>query len=235
MKSPLIGIVATQESVEKGMGRKSIQFLNQDYIDALSRFNASAVIITLDAIVTDRLADVLDGLLLVGGEDIAEECYLENHLRRNKRDLLEIELYDKFKIYNKPILGICRGMQLINVAEGGTLKNINTSIVEHTIGKDGWINYHDIAINNESKIYELIKRENYTVASVHHQQIDKLGDELTIAAISKDGIIEAIENRKYNFIVGFQGHIEKCLNNYSKYEKIFEKFIKETYYNGKEI
>lgn len=232
MKRPLIGIVATPGTVDMGIGKKPIQFVNQDYIDALSIFNASSLIISLDTVVTDSLVEVLDGLLLVGGEDIAEDCYQGKRSCGNKRDLLEIQLYEQMKMANKPILGICRGMQLINVAEGGTLKNIDDSSVEHMLGGDGWVNYHEIEIHQQTKVYQMIKKENYYVSSVHHQRVDELGHSLIIAATSEDGIVEAIEHKEHGFIVGFQGHIEKGLDNYKNYKNVFEEFIKETNSNG---
>ena len=70
-------------------------------------------------------------------------------------------------------------------------------------------------------------KSNYTVSSVHHQAIDKLGKSLVVSATAYDGIIEAVECSGDDFIIAFQGHIEKCINNYVAYGNVIKKFIEE--------
>lgn len=140
-----------------------------------------------------------------------------------ERDYFEIQLYSISKSLGKSILGICRGMQIINISEGGTLcQNIDTYL-EHSIRKDGWIPYHSIKIKKNTILHQLLDIEEYTVSSTHHQCIKKLGMNIVASAYSADGIVEAIElcSDKQK-IIGFQGHIENILTNYTEYNKIIK-------------
>ncbi len=228
MSQPIIGIVSNREYIEKGIYKKPIHNVNDDYLNMIYRCGGVPIIIpntnTFDSL--KPIVDKFDALLLIGGEDVSSNCYL-GEKSKNPRDNFEIEIYNYFKKNKKPILGICRGLQIINVAEGGTLKNIDSSKIEHKIGMDGWINYHEIEIKNNTKLKKLISKTNYTISSVHHQAIDKLGKSLVVSATASDGVIEAIEYFDEIFIVAFQGHIEKCLNNYGDYINVIKKFIEE--------
>lgn len=94
---------------------------------------------------------------------------------------------------------------------------------EHSIRKDGWIPYHSIKIKKNTILHQLLDIEEYTVSSTHHQCIKKLGMNIVASAYSADGIVEAIElcSDKQK-IIGFQGHIENILTNYTEYNKIIK-------------
>lgn len=228
MSQPIVGIVSNNELIEKGMYKKPIHNVNDDYLNMIYKYGGVPVIIpnTNTFASLKPIIEQIDALLLIGGDDVSDKCCL-GEKSENPRDNFEIEIYNYFKQSKKPILGICRGLQIINVAEGGTLKNIENNKIEHKIGMDGWINYHEIKIINNTKLKRLISKTNYTVSSVHHQAIDRLGESLVISATAPDGIIEAIENSGDAFIIAFQGHIEKCLNNYDAYSKVVKRFIEE--------
>lgn len=228
MKQVIVGIVSNSELVEKGFYKKPIHSVNDDYLNMIYKYGGAPIIIpnTNSLASIKNIIEKIDALLLIGGEDVSVNCYFEKK-SENPRDNFEIEIYNYFKQSKKPILGICRGLQIINVAEGGTLKNIEDTKIEHKIGQDGWVNYHDIEIVNNTKLKELIMKNNYTVSSVHHQAIDKLGKSLVVSATAYDGIIEAVECSGDDFIIAFQGHIEKCINNYVAYGNVIKKFIEE--------
>lgn len=97
------------------------------------------------------------------------------------------------------------------------------SYLEHSIRKDGWIPYHSIKIKKNTILHQLLDIEEYTVSSTHHQCIKKLGMNIVASAYSADGIVEAIElcSDKQK-IIGFQGHIENILTNYTEYNKIIK-------------
>lgn len=97
------------------------------------------------------------------------------------------------------------------------------SYYEHSIRKDGWIPYHSIKIKKNTILHQLLDIEEYTVSSTHHQCIKKLGMNIVASAYSADGIVEAIElcSDKQK-IIGFQGHIENILTNYTEYNKIIK-------------
>lgn len=234
MKKAIIGIVSTIEYVFKGNYKKEVISVNRDYIKMIEESGGIPLIIpcTIDESDILKIADNIDGLLLIGGEDVGEQLYKKRSSNVSNRDKLEVVIYNCCKNDDKPILGICRGMQMINVLEGGTLTNIKNETIKHFIEDDGWINYHNITIKDHTKLKKIINKKEYVVSSVHHQKISKIGGNIIINAVSDDGIIEGIEVANKRFIFGFQGHIEKCLKNYKEYKKIIDLFVKEAE-NGK--
>lgn len=234
MKKAIIGIVSTIEYVMKGNYKKEVISVNSDYINMIEGSGGIPLIIPSTVSEKDilKIADNIDGLLLIGGEDVGEQLYKKTGSKISNRDKLEAVIYKYCKDKDIPILGICRGMQIINVLEGGTLTNIKEEKIRHFIEDDGWINYHNIVIKDNTKLEKIISKKEYVVSSVHHQKVNKVGKDIIVNAISEDGIVEGIEVANKKFIMGFQGHIEKCLVNYKEYKKIIDLFIKESE-NGK--
>lgn len=253
IKQLIIGITSEQTSIPLNFSSKqSITFVNDSYMNLIRQLDAIPFIIPTD-VSSEKIIDVLkiiDGLILPGGKDIHPNCYNENIkitysenindtgkpfyrpkiLKPNiEKDKFEINLYLQAINLKIPVIGICRGMQIINVAHGGTLfQEIppNNSI-RHSIENDGFINYHSININKQSITYGLFKETSYFTSSVHHQAINKLGNDLKVGALSDDNIIEIIEHKNPDiFMIGIQGHPEKTLTNLNKFKKIFEEFKK---------
>lgn len=169
--------------------------------------------------VHDVAAD-LDGLVLQGGSDVCPRTYGEEPLDPDwegdeVRDRYEIELLGAFVDAGKPVLGICRGHQIINVARGGTLyQDISTQVDTERVHRD-WepydANAHRIDLvpgSGLAKLYPGV--EHATVNSVHHQSIKDLGDDLSIEATSSDdGVIEAVRlDDPDAYVVGVQWHPE---------------------------
>jgi len=166
----------------------------------------------------DSLLLVADGIILTGGEDInpslyghpeyIDVCGKINH----KRDTIEKKLFD-FALKNKiPLLGICRGMQMTNVALGGTLiPDIPTYIGKEVSHRGSGKTEHLVKINNEEKRLFPETKDSFVVNSNHHQCIDKLAKGLTIIAKSKDGVIEAVSYDKslHAYLVAVQFHPER--------------------------
>jgi putative glutamine amidotransferase len=169
-----------------------------------------------------RLSDYarhLDGLVLQGGADVAPETYGEEPLNPEwagdrVRDVYEMELLHEFVEAGKPVLGICRGAQIINVAYGGTLyQDINT-LVPDTFEHRSEINYdsniHTITIEADSglaKLYPGVKTAR--INSIHHQAVKALGRELKVEARSEpDQMVEAIRLAGKNYVFGVQWHPE---------------------------
>ena len=151
------------------------------------------------------------------------------------RDYFEITITKKAIEKEKPLLAICRGIQVLNVAAGGTLiQDIYTQIkdpIKHVwysaSGGDAPPNYptHKIKIKKDSKLYELFKKETLRVNSFHHQAVKDVGDKLTPTAWAEDGIIEALEYVGKRFIMGIQWHPERMLE--SEMIKLFQALIKD--------
>ena len=226
----VIGIVCSELDLDKNGYKQRVNLVANSYIEMLTNHNAVPMQIS-PQIKKENINEIIkriDGILFIGGEDI-KQGYYNNELmikEISKRDELEIELYKRCKENKIPILGICRGLQIINVAEGGTLEDIShKNSILHTIDEDGFINYHEIYIEKDSSLRKIMKVEKYPVCSMHHQKIAKLGKNLKISAKSEDDVIEAIESNDKNFVLAFQGHIEKNLKNFKKYNLVVKEFL----------
>lgn len=160
----------------------------------------------------------LDGLVLQGGADVSPQTYSEAATRPEwsgdrARDMYELELLHEFIEAGKPILGICRGCQLINVAFGGTLYQDIASDVPTAIEHVNDLydsHYHEVHFPADSTLGSMFGgREKALVNSIHHQAVKDLGRDLRVEAVSgKDNIVEAIRYRKANFVMGVQWHPE---------------------------
>jgi len=162
-------------------------------------------------------ADALDGLILQGGADIDPSMYGEDPSPQLGptdvgRDMFELELLRAFISENKPVLGICRGMQLINVAYGGTLyQDLEVAgVVKSPHSTDAYdLHSHTLKIAQGSWLDSLYGTANsHSVISIHHQGIKTLGRKLAVEAYSDDGVIEAIRGTDAPFLVGVQWHPE---------------------------
>ena len=169
-----------------------------------------------------RLADyarALDGLILQGGADLAPETYGEEPLKPEwagdrVRDRYELEVLDEFMQADKPVLGVCRGAQLINVALGGTLyQDVNSQLpgtLGHRASHTYENNFHAISIEPESGLARMYPGvRGGKVNSIHHQAIKKLGRDLAIEAWSEpDRVIEAMRWQGSGYVFGVQWHPE---------------------------
>jgi len=228
---PRIGLSARilhEPPQELGFRGKTLQYLEQSMAHWLLAHNALVFMIPAiakGAGVSRASVDMgdyvraIDGLVLQGGADLSPESYGENPLRPEwtgdrTRDLYEIELFWECVIQGKPVLGICRGLQLINVALGGTLyQDLPTEVggaVRHVDHDAFDRNTHEIQIapgSGLSKLYGQVQRA--TVSSIHHQAIRKLGRGLAVEAVSPvDGVIEAVRWDGASHVLGLQWHPE---------------------------
>jgi putative glutamine amidotransferase len=164
----------------------------------------------------------LDGLVLQGGADVSPQSYAQAATRPEwggdrVRDMYELELLHEFIEAGKPVLGICRGCQLINVAFGGTLyQDIATDVptsIKHVNDEYDRL-HHAIQFPHGSSLATLFnsqgsEQSEWVVNSIHHQAVRDLGRDLTVEAISgSDNIVEAIRYRKAAFVMGLQWHPE---------------------------
>ena len=172
------------------------------------------------ASITDLVTD-LDGLVLQGGADVCPRTYGEEPLRPEwegdeRRDRYEIELIHRFREAGKPVLGVCRGAQIINVAFGGTLfQDITTQVDTDLVHRD-WEPYdenrHQVDLVEGSALAGLYPGvHTATINSVHHQSVKDLGDELVVEARSTtDGVVEALRLADGNgaYVTAVQWHPE---------------------------
>ena len=213
---------------ELGFPGKTLQYLEQSVAHWIMGHNAIAFMIPTigqEAQLRRRSFSIsevvrpLDGLVLQGGADVSPESYGEQPLRPEWagdriRDLYEIELIWEFVIQGKPVLGICRGAQLINVACGGTLfQDISEQYPEAGQHRDAALYdgfHHDIEILAESHLEDLFPGQTVCrVNSIHHQAVNKLGKDLVVEARAcADGVVEAIRWLGNSYMFGCQWHPE---------------------------
>ena len=211
----------------KGLRGKTLQYLEESIAQwVMSR---DVLVFMIPTVNTNgllhpsniRLRDYakhLDGLVLQGGADVSPQSYSELATRPEwsgdrARDMYELELLHEFVEADKPVLGICRGCQLINVAFGGTLYQDIAFDVPSAIAhvNDLYDSHrHSIHFPKGSSLEILFSAQTAPlVNSIHHQAVRELGRDLNIEAVSgQDSIVEAIRYRKANFVMGLQWHPE---------------------------
>jgi putative glutamine amidotransferase len=160
--------------------------------------------------------DGLDGLILTGGLDVQPELYgAERHPltdpARPDRDAWELALFQGADERRMPVLAICRGLQLVNVARGGTLyqhlpEDLGTE--RYRIG-GGVFATNEVAVDEGSRLAALVGAGSLDVHSYHHQGVDRLGDGLVVSARTDDGLVQAFESDGEGYLVGVQWHPEE--------------------------
>lgn len=227
----IIGITSYEENIN---GHHN---LNNNYINAV--LDAGGIPVIIPTIREDEDYDIyldkLDGLIFSGGIDVSPLRYKESPLKEinrisSVRDGYELKLFKKAYERKLPILGICRGAQLMNVALGGKLyQDINYQVPEafgHSPKnmKSSQV-FHSIKLEKDSSFYQIIGEEEIFVNSFHHQAVKELGQNLRAVAHAEDGIIEAIEARDDRFMIGVQFHPEGLQKEHPQLAKLFKAFI----------
>jgi putative glutamine amidotransferase len=179
-----------------------------------------------------------DGIILSGGEDIDPNLFDQDpHFNLGpttpERDLAEIAIV-KYALENDiPLLAICRGMQILNVALGGTLiQDIPSQVnepIQHAQKIDRYRDTHWVTISKDSRLFELVGSDRVRVNSLHHQAIGEAANDLRIVANSSDGIVEAVEySHPTTFTVGIQWHPESMASTNPAMNNLFAEFIKSS-------
>lgn len=182
----------------------------------------------------DKLIKACGGILFSGGCDIDPKYYGEAAsalcgTTQRYRDELEFAVFRKAIAAGKPIMGICRGAQLINVALGGTLyqdipSEYATDII-HRQKEDKTQPSHGVNIVGGTPLYELVGKDSMIANSFHHQAVKKPGENLRVMAKSDDGIIEAMYLPGYSFLRAYQWHPERLCEQNLDNKSLFDEFI----------
>jgi putative glutamine amidotransferase len=231
---PLIGVTPAYNA-----DKDKLQ-ISRGYIDGINTAGGLAVLMPLafdDGIICGLL-QTCDGVLLSGGADIDAYLYGEANLKANgeispHRDKMELAVARKAIELKKPVFGICRGIQILNVALGGTLyQDINSQIrgrelLKHWQEAPDWYPVHEVKVNRGSFVWDCYGSENIRVNSFHHQAVKEPGDGLEITAVSPDGVVEAVEYKGGAFAVGVQWHPELMWREDKGCMKLFQEFVKE--------
>lgn len=217
---PVIGITSYLEQARTGVWDVRAAFLPQVYLDGVTDAGGIALVLPpqpVDAGIARRIVEGLDGLVLSGGADIDPARYgQEPHDRtgapRSDRDDFEFALLDAAIEAELPFLAICRGAQLLNVAQGGSLIQHLPDLVgddRYQLG-DGIFNPVRVEVAEGTRIAQLYGDDLSATAHLyHHQAIDALGEDLVVTSRTEDGIIEALELPTVPFGVAVQWHPEE--------------------------
>ena len=239
MKKPIIGISSGISSEMASSEYFSYTYcrINMDYTNSVINAGGIPVIlpITSDEKVIEEQVKILDGLILSGGPDPNPLLFNEEPAEKlgtisTERDDFEMKLINAANKHKKPILCICRGIQIINIFFGGTLYQdlsyAKGTQLKHSQSTSMGALTHTIDIEKGSFLYAVLGNKTVT-NSYHHQSVNKVAPGFKITARSKDNIIEAIEKiDDNNFIVGVQFHPEMMAeSNHENGSKIFEAFI----------
>lgn len=223
---PLIGVTSSYS------WDNNSQNLPNSYIDAVERGGGTPIILpptfTVDV---GQLLEAVDGLVLTGGVDVDPQIYGEDPLPQMgridpKRDHFELEITRRALSVGKPTLAICRGIQVLNVAAGGTLfQDIPSQVkgsIKHSAQTPTFYPSHSVRVKAGSKLHGIFGKEELGVNSFHHQSVKDLGEGLVATAWAPDGVIEAMEIPGEVFILGVQWHPERMIDG--EMLKIFQAF-----------
>ena len=221
MKNPIIGITLDHED-NGGYSKFPWYAIRENYLTCLHEFGAIPFPLFHQNSINDYLVKTLDGLVITGGNfDINPTLYSKttdgSRNIKNKRTNFEIDIFKKFLQTSKPILGICGGEQLMNVATGGDLiqdikASVNTNIEHEQPNPRNEVS-HEVYLENNSKLFQIIKQDKIKVNSAHHQSVNNTGENFTVSALASDKIIEAIEHTQHPWCLGIQWHPEFLITN----------------------
>lgn len=221
MTRPVIGICTALERARWGMWEQEAVLLSRSYVEAVQNVGGLAVMLPPDERLLEdpwEALDLIDGLMLAGGADIDPSMYGRQAHPQTvdtvpERDRFEIALLRAAVERDMPVLGICRGMQVINVAYGGTLlqhlperfgHHEHLKVIGTFDGAD-----HDVDLIDGSLAARAAGETHHATKSHHHQGVDELGEGLRISgSCSLDGLPEAIEMPARRFVLGVQWHPE---------------------------
>lgn len=212
---PLIGITSD-------LDQNGETLVKSNYSRAIFRAGGLPVVLPAGLEDIDEICGRLDGLLLTGGEDVnplvyGEEPHQEVGKLSPERDEMELALAKCMTEKDKPVLGICRGHQVLNVSFGGTLhqhiySELSAELVQHKQQADREFATHSIDIIDDSKLAGFAGTSEIQVNSLHHQAVNEVEAPLVVTAVAKDGVIEALESTEHRFVMSVQWHPEALMN-----------------------
>lgn len=225
---PVIGITAYAEQARWGVWEAPAALIPLAYVNAIERAGGRPLLVPPSEDGVDETLAVLDGLLFSGGSDIDPDTYgAEAHSETNgvrpERDRAELALLEAALARDMPVLAVCRGSQVLNVALGGDLVQHLPEVVGHERHKHtpGVFADHDVDVLPGTKLQALVG-DHAPVKSHHHQGYGRIGQGLRPAARAEDGTVEAIEDTERRFALGVLWHPEE-----GKDAALFEALVDE--------
>lgn len=234
---PVIGISSNLGMIETGTctGRERVTVV-YDYVQAIALAGGIPVILPIVGSDEQVMAQVelIDGLLLSGGQDVAPSYYGEQPEPALgavllERDVHELALVKMAHQMNKPIFGICRGMQVLNISFGGTLyqdiASCHQPVLQHSQKSKPETPAHTIHIVEGSLLHRILGSAAIETNTFHHQAVKAVAPGFSVTAKTEDQLIEAIEREGDRFTLGVQWHPELMHRHHPAMQKLFEGFV----------
>ena len=237
---PLIGItadIANPPSKTIQSNAERVSFLPERYVSAVEQAGGTPVILPSigSKFSIQKYVDALDGLVISGGDFDIHPRYYGERAGKNlgnfipKRTDFELALAEMAMRRDMPLLGICGGAQVVNVALGGSLiQDIQTQVAgaaEHQQSAKKQIGGHLVEIIDGSLLHRIVNRLSLEVNTTHHQAIKNLGKGLIVNAVAPDGVIEGIESQLHSFVLGVQWHPEVLAPRRFAHRQLFSSFL----------
>ena len=223
---PVIGITSYAQEATWGVWTLPAALVPLDYVDAVERAGARALVIPPSGDGVDETLDVLDGVVFSGGADVdpaiyGADAHPETDDPQERRDNGELALLTAALERDMPVLAICRGFQLLNVARGGDLvqhlpEELGTADHKEVPGR---FSHHPVEVKDGTRLDGILGAPS-AVASHHHQGIGRVGEGLVETAWAADGTLEAVEDPKMRFVLGVQWHPEAAED-----QRLFEALV----------
>jgi putative glutamine amidotransferase len=231
MKRPVVGITCLVAWKEER------QQQNETYIQAVLKAGGTPLLlpaVTATEVIEEH-AQLVDALLVAGGPDIDPRSFGEQPIPslgsvNPLMDTYEVLLIRRVLELDKPLLGICRGEQVLNVVAGGTLhQDLRTAmpnVLKHRQDAARWFPTHEVDIVPGTQLADILQTKRIAVNTFHHQAVAAVAPGFVAAAHAPDGVIEAIESTKHRFVLGVQWHPEGMWNQKKNFDELFAEFVR---------
>ena len=230
-RPPVVGLTTYLTRAQMGVWDVRASFLPQVYFQGVTASGGAAVLLPpqpVDADIAERVLDSLDGLLITGGNDVDSAAYGQqphpsNDKPARERDEWEFALLRRALERQLPVLGICRGAQVLNVALGGTLHQHLPDVIGHSGHRAGNAVFTTLPVRTVAgtRLAELVG-DSVDARCYHHQAIADLGTGLVVSGWDADGVIEALELPGHGFVLAVQWHPEESLDDLRLFSAIVE-------------
>ena len=231
MVRPLIGVTTYVEQASWGHWAVEAALIPYDYVRGLERAGARVLLVPPDEEGVEETLEALDGLVLSGGNDLEPASYgAESHPQtagtNPRRDRGELALLDGALARDMPVLAVCRGFEVLNVARGGDLVQHLPDELGHERHREvpGRFSDHGVRLDESSRLGSLLGSEVPSVKSHHHQGLGRIGAGLRATAWADDGTVEAVEDPDKRFALGVLWHPEAADDT-----KLFEALVSEAH------
>lgn len=237
MSHKIVGILGSTSPEKENSG--PLQYLNRAYVWAVENAGGTPIIlpVTREPAAISRYLGLLDGLLLSGGVDVDPACFGEERHPQlgtvdDDRDTTELPLIREALKQDMPVFAICRGIQSLNVALGGSLyQDIPSQVPSPIHHQQSDLKIprsqpsHAVRVVPGSRLHSIVEAEEIRTNSFHHQALKQVADRLVVTGYAEDDIIEAVESPNHRYLVAVQFHPEETAPNDLASRRLFEAFV----------